>query len=605
MRRALIALAFVIVFAGLASAASPPWSGIIDSPRAADWASAGVTGGISTRTAICQTLSPGVTAAQIRTAMINCPAGQVVFLNAGTYNIGGIDLDVDTTNNNTLRGAGPNQTILKFTGTEGCSGPQAGLCVGGQWIDVSGTPQGSANWTAGYTVGTTVITLSNVTGLQVGDQIILDQTNSSSDTGEVFINCSTSFTDEGGCSPAENRGRAQNHHAIVQAINGNQVTIDPPIRMPNWSGGSPQAIWSAQRPRTGIGIENLTVDASSLGNDSSGILFMGAVNSWVKNVRVNDPDRAHIRFYQSSRITVQDSLLYGGRRTHSTSYGFEVYGASDLLLQNNIIEKRTSPFSLSGPGSGTVIAYNYARNQPWDSPTNYQPGTVLWHEAGISHYLLEGNDFPTVWHDDIHGTTHFHTMFRNLIEGDAAKAANTSIIQLNSYGRYFNIVGNVLGRGTYYTTYEASGSTGGGDLFIYSLGQSPGAGVPNDALVKSTMFRWGNYDTVNNANRFLASEVPSGISPYPNSVPGSQTLPFSFYLSAKPAWFGSIPWPAIGPEVTGGNISGYGGRAYKIPARVCWESLSQTNGSDFNADTCYPAGGANAPRAPTGVRIVP
>src|SRR5713101_3865762 len=75
-------------------ARAQPWSGILDPSRAIDWTTthAGVTGGIPARTTICSTLNPGVTAAQINSAIASCPANQVVFLNAGTYNLSaGID----------------------------------------------------------------------------------------------------------------------------------------------------------------------------------------------------------------------------------------------------------------------------------------------------------------------------------------------------------------------------------------------------------------------------------------------------------------------------------------------------------------------------------
>ena len=602
-------LVVCLVLLGSASAAQAQQT-IVSANRSTDWSRAGVSGGIPPRTTICQTLNPGATGSQIRTALMNCPEGQTVFLNAGTYNIGAISIDAK--NNVTLRGAGANLTILNFTGTTGCSGPAAAICVGAQWIDVDGTAQGSAAWTAGYAVGTRVITLANVSGLQVGDQMILDRANDTADTGHVFVSCTGTFTDEGGCSPSEGRGRGQNQHVIVQAISGTSVTIDPPIRMPNWSSAnSPQAIWSAQRPRTGIGIENLSVDLTSTSEDSAGILFMGAINSWVKGVRLDDAGRAHIRFYQSSRITVRDSYLYDGQTIHSTSYGFEPYGVSDCLIENNIIDRRTSPFSISGPGSGCVIAYNYTRNQPWDSPTNYQPGSVLFHEAGISHYLLEGNDIATVWHDDIHGTTQFHTFFRNFIGGDTGKGGNTQIMQVNSYGRFFNLVGNVLGRSGYYTSYAA-----GSGASIYDLGRSPGSPVPADALVAATMFRWGNYDTVTGAARWCtgatspctASEVPSSAANFPQPVPSTQTLPASFYLAGKPAWFNAVPFPPIGPDVTGGNIAGYSGHAYKIPARLCYENTAKdANGAmvAFNAATCYGSGSTvSPPGPPTNLRII-
>src|SRR5438874_4480222 len=63
------------------------WSGIISPSRAIDWSNAGVPGGIPNRSNICATLNPGASAAQINSAIAACPSNEVVFLNAGTYNI--------------------------------------------------------------------------------------------------------------------------------------------------------------------------------------------------------------------------------------------------------------------------------------------------------------------------------------------------------------------------------------------------------------------------------------------------------------------------------------------------------------------------------------
>jgi hypothetical protein len=64
-----------------------PWSGILSVSRATDWSQAGVAGGIPNRTTLCATLNPGASASQINSAIAACPSGQVVFLNAGTYNL--------------------------------------------------------------------------------------------------------------------------------------------------------------------------------------------------------------------------------------------------------------------------------------------------------------------------------------------------------------------------------------------------------------------------------------------------------------------------------------------------------------------------------------
>jgi hypothetical protein len=60
--------------------------------------------------------------------------------------------------------------------------------------------------------------------------------------------------------------------------------------------------------------------------------------------------------------------------------------------------------------------------------------------------------------------------------------------------------------------------------------------------------------------------------------------------------------------VTNGNVSGWGGHANKIPARLCYENTPKTNGVlNFSATGCYSSTTVPttpAPAAPTNVRIV-
>src|SRR5438128_6765777 len=137
------------------------WSGILDTSRAIDWNQAGVIGGIPNRTSICATLNPGATAAQINSAIAACPSGQVVFLNAGTYNLSA-GIVFDNKSNVTLRGAGPDQTFLIFTGGDHCAGLGGDVCFkSGDPNDGFDGPSNIGTWTAGYSVGTTSITLGS------------------------------------------------------------------------------------------------------------------------------------------------------------------------------------------------------------------------------------------------------------------------------------------------------------------------------------------------------------------------------------------------------------------------------------------------------------
>ena len=106
----------------------------------------------------------------------------------------------------------------------------------------------------------------------------------------------------------------------------------------------------------------------------------------------------------------------------------------------------------------------------------------------------------------------------------------------------------------------------------------------------------------------MAAEVPATISQFATAVPLNNSLPNSFYLNAKPSWWRTTPWPAIGPDVTGGNVPGVGGHAYLTPAANCYLTVmgGKTDGSSglltFNANNCY--GTSTLPAPPTNLSIV-
>ncbi|HUP77440.1 MAG TPA: hypothetical protein VM260_02690, partial [Pirellula sp.] len=134
----------------------------------------GVPGGIPNRSTIYATFSPGATTADIQNALNNCPSNQVVFLNAGTYNLTQLTMG---RNGVTLRGAtnqwGQPATVINSSG----HGLLIGSCC--NWYGAFGAPS-SANtkaWTSGFAQGTTSIQVANTTGLSPGMLVYLDQYN--------------------------------------------------------------------------------------------------------------------------------------------------------------------------------------------------------------------------------------------------------------------------------------------------------------------------------------------------------------------------------------------------------------------------------------------
>jgi hypothetical protein len=198
----------------------------------------------------------------------------------------------------------------------------------------------------------------------------------------------------------------------------------------------------------------------------------------------------------------------------------------------------------------------------------------------------------------VHGSSNVITSFRNYMVGwETGKTANTNPVHVYTHSRYYNFIGNVLGKSGYHNQYEANNSSA-----IWNFGEGY-SNAPDDPMVATTTLRWGNYDTVTGTTKFVASESPSNLSFLPNPVPSSQALPTSMYLSAKPSWWGSVAWPPIGPDVSGGNITGVAGHVYKIPAQLCYESMvsdpayagDPAGVKIFTPSTCYTTSSSSTP----------
>ena len=604
----------------------------IAADRRIAWNQAGVKGGIQSRTTSCANLTTANTLAQINAAIAACPAGQVVNFAAGTYNIAGALL-VSGKSNITLRGAGPHQTIFVGTGTNSCGGLGAGiLCVRATTLNDVDSPGNTTNWTAGYSKGTSTITLASTTNLQVGAILMLDQINdSTTDNGAVWMNMVAGTSCYDCASPGRGSGateRSQVQATRVTAINGTSVTIDPPVIWPNFtsSGGKdPEAWYASGVALTGVGIEDMAFNTENTTGGAS-IFVYNTTDSWFKNIRIDHCMEKCIWMYQSVGITVRDSYFYDKKGADSTQEGSESYGTDAYLssmwrVENNIFHHITSAMQCES-GVGGVEAYNYVfdgfyneTNPDWFQGASYTHGAC-------AYLMREGNITQGYIQDVVHAPNYFHTALRNRYYGwqldnfGNGQTLQTVAVHIYAPNRYNNILGNVLGTTTYHTKYESyPGSATDCDTSVFAIGFGGNCGngtVANKTDVRTSLFRWGNYDTVNAAVRWVSGEVPTGDSNYPNTEPSSQTVPNSLIYNSKPPYWGtSIPWPPIGPDVSSGNLSNSGGKANKIPAMVCYEAASkvantpktgrseQITSTGFNAASCY---AGYAQRAPVNVR---
>jgi hypothetical protein len=567
------------------------------------WSAAGAT--IASRSTVCTTSAcntmtsagASATAAQINAAIASALANTVVKLTTGTYSLNA-GLSFEGANSNiTLRGDGPSNTKLNFTNNTNCGGISAAICVAPTTKNF--TPSGeqnTGNWVGGYSKGTTTIQLDTKTNISVGTHLILDQANDS-DTDQwpaVWV-CVTGggtdiCSDEGGGGNAGRSGRGQHQIITVTSVEAGScassgdskcdIGITPALVHPNWrTGQTPGAWWANSSYLSGIGIEDLKADTSGVtcGSPDSQrgvVTFYNATQSWMKNVETDTGCRAQVMLFQSDHLTVRDSYIHESHAYSSQAYGIEFYVSDYILVENNIVQHIPGSVEMNS-SVGSVIAYNYLfdnfyDNNPQDGSNDvYMQAGNQQHTTGNNFNLIEGNDTTGLKADMVHGTSNWETWFRNYAHGwETGKSSSTYPVQIYKYNRFFSALGNVLGTSGTHTTYE-----GGGDNSIFNLdvdGCNPTACAATGHVAES-LFRWGNWDVVS-GTKWDSSEVPSGLTNYANAVPSAQSVPNSLYLSAKPSFFGSNTWPPIGPDVSSGTISGVGGHAYKLPAKLCYDN---------------------------------
>jgi hypothetical protein len=396
--------------------------------------------------------------------------------------------------------------------------------------------------------------------------------------------------------------------------------------MPNWrAANNPKASWSNLPTRTTVGIENLRLQDAAPGTDNHGVTFLFTTRSWVKNVQIDTDlsaasplSRIIMPGMGSLNNTVRDSYIFS-QVNWSDHYGTDSRGSCGTLFENNIWQ--SIPVPLENEGScANVYTYNYIIHNV-TSGGWLQPG-IQNHGGGFNFVLVEGNDAVGVGFDNYYGGSNFITVFRNRFYGYQAGPPDTSTNQTypgSNYAmyRFNNWIGNVMGYVGFHTNYQVTANDGSSacNVSIWAIGLGGNCQhnipAPDDQHAVDTIMRWGNWDVVTGAAQWNSSEVPSSVTKYANAVPSSHNLPASFIHSSAPSWWSvigqaSIPWPAIGPDVTSGNLANSGGHANKIPARVCFESVMGGSFADitprtFNADSCYPdplvSGTPNPPTA--------
>jgi hypothetical protein len=613
--------------------------------RVINWSTAGVTGGIPSRTTVYKTLQAssygnGSTDASgaINSALSSCPAGQVVLLSAGTFKIAAT---IKVPSNVTLRGSGPQSTILSMTGKG------IGVLIGGHMAPYGSAATSSSNATAissGYTKGSTSLVLNgSLSGLTTGSLLWLSELNDASVPVTAHGGGGLGSWCDDGLGSTRNLGQV----VRVTSVSGKTIGIDPAMNTTYSGGLSPLAILVTNAPTTGAGVESLQVYANNSGL-SSNFAFQGTYNCWISNVESNFSDADHVEVDFSTHDTVADSYFHDSfRHTAGSSDSdllLETWSTANLI-QNNVFRRLHASVMLREGTAGNVIAYNYFDGDFDSGALSVLMYPIAFHGAHPEYNLFEGNVANMVNDDSIWGSSSNETYFRNWFTGTSLICSPTNnsrgTISCSPVGTQGasgvnawwanqanrpvafgflstanNLAGNVVGssqllslmkmtkmlvwskgvsrayQGTAYGYSMGFGGSGAGDSGTWSAcGQSGYLGSPwcsDNSEAYSTGIIQGDYSYADGSTNWAYGGYKD-----PNS--SDHVLPSSMYLGAKPAFFGSTPWPAIGPDVTGGNDSS--GHVHYIPAQVCYTQGKMPN--------CLATGAVQSGlSAPTGIRLI-
>jgi hypothetical protein len=546
----------------VAASAGTSQAEIVPSNRRINW-QPGVPGGIPDRSTICANVVTGFgargdgvnnDAPAIQNAINACPAGQVVFVPAGTYRL---DSQLTIGKGVVLRGAGADLTELKtyaaWHGIQMGDWPAAPVAT-----NVSGSPS----------KGASIVTVASVSSpsLSVGDYIVIDQIND----GVEVINVDD-FSRNGGT-------RALSQLIRITAISGTTLSIDPPLYHSYAAAQTPQ-VWKLAPMTSYAGLEDLYIErVSPTGTEGySNVKIVACAYCWVKNVESKFAQFRHVDLDRTFRSEIRDSYFNDGMHWGTGGFAYGVVAgnrSSDNLVENNIFYHLRHSMVIKEGAAGNVFSYNYSVASYQGE--NWLAADMNAHGAHAHMNLFEGNIGAKIYADFTHGSSSYNTFLRNnsIRESSALTVTNAlRAVDVEKVQYYYNFVGNVLGKlGQSWTAYQDSGTRiAGSGRYAYTWGYpSDGASTSTDPQSKATMLRHGDFD--------FATQTSS----WDSSI-ADRDIPDSLYLSSKPAFFGGLPWPSIGSDLN--PIVG------TIPAKERYE------GRDV------PPAAGSPPSAPTNLRV--
>jgi hypothetical protein len=414
------------------------------------------------------------------------------------------------------------------------------------------------------------------------------------------------------CSYTVNCDRVTNEIKQVKSLSGNTITFDSPV-MISYRVSHTADLWHFATPFLQMaGVEGLTIQYA----DNGSIEMDFCAYCWLYQVETRYYIGPSIALFTSFRPQLEQFYVHEAAWPVPGGAGYNIdlrYDTSEALIENGISVLANKLMVARGSGAGSVIAYNYVDKQYIRDQGGWQEiGLNGSHLVGPHHLLFEGNWTSNMDSDATHGGSIYMTYFRNQATGvrtqftgiDATGTVNDAggncsggsplrAAAMQAYSYWFSFVGNVLGTPNCTTAangFPLNGVWNGphGSSGIFMLGwYNGGKGIndPQSATIYPAVPAGvnGTSSSCTSSGTNCATIVDGNYDYWHNAITwasndSAHTLPNSFYLPAKPAFFSAgsgytWPWvnPAGAPQVATGP-AGCGGTCSGLPAKARYDA---------------------------------
>ena len=203
----------------------------------------------------------------------------------------------------------------------------------------------------------------------------------------------------------------------IASISGATITFTTPIYISYPVSHTAQLSYYGPAFVANAGVENLKI----VGGDDGNLKFNWAAQSWAKNLESTVWYGPGVSMQSSFRVELREFYIHDAATVQpgGGAYGISLdFGTSEVLVEDGISVRANKVIVARCSGAGSVVGYNYM-DMGYINPNGawIESGINGSHMVGPHHMLFEGNYTFSGDSDNTHGSSIYHTFFRNYLAG--------------------------------------------------------------------------------------------------------------------------------------------------------------------------------------------